>query len=119
MIDIYPLTITKDRYTGAYSHGEYLAWNLRIWDIPRDPFEDDVTCMMFWEMNKLLVGIGATPETAVNDLKNKLYRKAMELRRKYGGSLSDYIKAIEVCDCDNEIEIWDFLIRLHPNMVKF
>lgn len=108
MIDIYPLTITKDRYRGTYSHGEYLAWNLDIWEIPSDPFEDDVTCMMFWEMNKILVGTGNTPESAVNDLKKKMYKKAIELQRKYGGPLSDFIKAVEGCDYNDEIRLGNF-----------
>lgn len=33
--EIYPLTIISDRYTGAYSGGEYLAFNLDFDEIPR------------------------------------------------------------------------------------
>lgn len=52
MTDIYPLTITRDRYCGTYSHGEYLAWNLDVWEVPTDPAADDVTCMEFWATNR-------------------------------------------------------------------
>lgn len=97
-MEIYPLTITKDRYCGTYSRGEYLAWKLDIWEVPRDPFEDDVTCMMFWDMNKIPVGRGETPEAAVSDLKKIFYKIAIELQKKYGGKLQLWVKAVEICD---------------------
>jgi len=77
MDEIYPLTITLDRYGGTYSKGLYLAWNLYVWEIPKAPFLDDVTCMNYWRSNenrKEAVGLGDTPESAVKDLEEKLTR---------------------------------------------
>lgn len=108
-MEIYPLTITKDRYVGTYSHGEYLAWKLDIWEVPRDPFEDDVACMMFWEMNKIPVGRGETPEAAVSDLKKIFYKIAVELQKKYGGKLQLWVEAVELCD--DEKSSREYVIR--------
>lgn len=46
--DIYPLTITKDRYRGTYSGGEWTAWNCNADAVPSDISQDDVTCCDFW-----------------------------------------------------------------------
>lgn len=77
--DVYPLTIICDRYTGVYSGGLYTAWNLNHRDIPDFVDGDDVTCMCGWyELSKraakdrIPVGIGATPDAALEDLKRKL-----------------------------------------------
>lgn len=67
---IYPLTITVDRYTGAYSGGRFTAWNLEPNEVPTEPFEDDVSCMDFWYGNRngCVVGVGNTVEAAVANL---------------------------------------------------
>ena len=72
MNEIYPLTIINDRYTGAYSGGEFTAWNMDYYEIPTEPAEDDVTCMLFWGTTKIPVGRGETPQEAVEDLKRRL-----------------------------------------------
>ena len=67
---IYPLTITKDRYSGCYSGGEFTAWNLGPEEMPTEPFSDDVDCAGFWwgNRNGLAVGVGNTVEEAVGNL---------------------------------------------------
>ena len=66
---IYPLTITADRYTGAYSSGVFTAWNLEPIEVPTEPFEDDVVCMNYWHSSETVVcGKGDTPEEAVANL---------------------------------------------------
>lgn len=72
MDEIYPLTIVSDRYGGTYSGGDFTAWNMDYHEIPTDPAEDDVTCMMFWDTTDIVVGRGATPQEAVDDLKRRL-----------------------------------------------
>ena len=72
MDEIYPLTIVSDRYGGTYSGGDFTAWNMDYYEIPTDPAEDDVTCMMFWDTTDIVVGRGATPQEAVDDLKRRL-----------------------------------------------
>ena len=71
-VDIYPLVIIKDRYTGTYSNGEYTAWNMFFEDIPREIDEDDVTCHNFWHSYNGIVGLGKTPNEAIDDLHKKL-----------------------------------------------
>lgn len=89
--DIYPLTITKDRYTGVYSGGEWTAWYCDADDVPPEIAADDVTCCDFWstardaKLSRLgyvkymangdfecpVFGVGGTIEAAVADLKRR------------------------------------------------
>jgi hypothetical protein len=71
--DIYPLTVTKDRYYGTYSGAYWTAWNCAPYMIPEAPFSDDVSCYEFWSNTTMTVGKGDTPEAAIRDLANKLY----------------------------------------------
>lgn len=70
--DIYPLTIVKDRYNGAYSHGKYTAWNLNPCYVPEEICSSDVECYDFWLDNHLPVGLGDTPWEAVENLEKIL-----------------------------------------------
>lgn len=75
MKEIYPLTIVRDRYTGAYSGGEFIAWPMEYFQIPEDPQADDTACMLFWiwaEGNSIPYGRGKTPEEALRDLQERL-----------------------------------------------
>lgn len=65
---IYPLTITADRYGGAYSEGNFTAWNLEPSEVPTEPFDDDVGCMGYWGVNKPICGKGDTPAEAAANL---------------------------------------------------
>ena len=42
--EIYPLTITADRYTGTYSGGQFIAWNLGADEVPEEIYYDDCGC---------------------------------------------------------------------------
>lgn len=66
--DIYPLTITKDRYSGTYSEGEFLAWNLDADEVPDDIYSDDCGCYAFWRQNEIPVGKGQSIREAILDL---------------------------------------------------
>ena len=70
--DVYPLTIVKDRYNGCYSGGAYTAWNKEPQEIPEAIDLGDIDCWNFWSDNKEIVGIGLTPNLAVENLINKL-----------------------------------------------
>lgn len=72
--EIYPLKIVSDRYSGAYSGGNYTAWNLLAEDIPPAIDGDDVDCHAFWLENKIPVGKGRTVSEALVDLYTKLKR---------------------------------------------
>ena len=39
---IYPVTIVKTRYGGVYEDGAWAAIPLDHWQVPTDPFADDV-----------------------------------------------------------------------------
>ena len=74
---IYPVTITTDRYNGAYSGGRWLAWNLYETELPESPYDQDIPCREFWSTFVGVVGIGNTPNDAYEDLKNKLQEKSL------------------------------------------
>lgn len=72
--EIYPLTIVSDRYSGAYSGGNYTVWNLLAENLPPEIDGDDVDCHAFWLGNKIPVGKGRTVSEALADLYIKLKR---------------------------------------------
>ena len=76
--EIYPLTITADRYNGAYSGGKYVAWNLLAEDVPEGAEADDVDCYDFWLNNEIVCGKGRTVSQALLDLYIKLKGGAEE-----------------------------------------
>ena len=69
MMDIYPLTVFKDRYTGTYSGGEYVAFNLDPYEVPREVQGEDTECFIFWSRNTIPVGVGNTIDEAISKLK--------------------------------------------------
>ncbi len=85
MTEIYPLTIVSDRYDGVYSGGTWTAWNLEFHKIPEEIESNDIVCATWWsDFNakkirlrnmfgeKVLVGKGSTPQSAMEDLERKL-----------------------------------------------
>ena len=70
--EIYPLTITADRYSGAYSGGRFIAWNLDADEVPEDIYSDDCGCHIFWADNEIVCGKGTTVSEALADLYAKL-----------------------------------------------
>lgn len=81
-MDIYPLVIIRDRYTGAYSGGYFTAWNMHLEDIPQDIEEDDVTCANFWHSYDGVVGLGRTANEAVEDLRQKLGKPSESINKQ-------------------------------------
>ena len=75
MEDIYPITIIRDRYNGTYSGGKYLAFNLNYDEIPPQINADDVTCFLYWQDSKILVGKGAYMGEAYDDLCFEIERR--------------------------------------------
>lgn len=81
--ELFPATVTLDRYGGTYSGGYWTAWNEYPEDVPKEPFEDDVTCCRFWLDTELKdsdgytkpIGKGPTAKAALEDL----YAKVREL----------------------------------------
>ena len=69
---IYPLTVIADRYSGVYSGGMFVAFNLDPWEVPKEAVGDDVTCVEFFSFTDIPFGIGNTMLDAVEDLERKL-----------------------------------------------
>jgi hypothetical protein len=70
--EIYPITIIKDRYSGFYSGGEFVAFNLELNEVPSEVLSNNEDCFYFWDNCNILVGVGETPNEALNDLINKI-----------------------------------------------
>lgn len=71
--DIYPLTLIKDRYNGAYSGGKWTAWPLHAWDVPYEPESTDGQAMHFWSVDDYVpIGRGDTPDEAIEDLRRRM-----------------------------------------------
>ena len=80
VVDILPLTITKDVYKGIYSGGKFAAWNLDHTSVLEEidnGFES--SCKNFWNNKQALEyfcpGVGNTIELAIQDLNKKLLIK--------------------------------------------
>lgn len=73
----YPCTIVNDRYGGAYSGTQWIAWNLDPDEVSPDSWGSDVECSTFFEDN-LEYGRGDTPDAAALDLHYKLKVKIVE-----------------------------------------
>ena len=79
--DIYPLTIIPDRYNGAFSGGQWLAFNVYYYNIPDEIDDGEMECWNFWDEQKRLekinenyfrIGVGNTIDEAMNDLLKKM-----------------------------------------------
>ena len=68
-----PVTITPDRYGGAYSGGAWLAFPLEMSAVPDGPFEGDMSAAEWWdEVGDMPVGRGDSPDKAFHDLVRRL-----------------------------------------------
>lgn len=75
----YPVTIIQDRYSGSYSDGQYLAFNLYPGAIPDEVGGGDMIEMEFWaeggRHEDYLIGKGETPNLALMDLLEKIEKQ--------------------------------------------
>lgn len=71
-MDVYPLTVIRDRYNGVYSGGDYLAFNLDFDEMSPGIIGDDVECANFFYECAVVYGKGDTLMAAVADLCEKL-----------------------------------------------
>lgn len=68
---LYPVTIVRSRYGGAYEPGAWLAWPRDANRLPLDWDGDDIPCRRFWESEGGVVGAGNSPQAAYEDLLSK------------------------------------------------
>lgn len=83
----YPLTIIMDRYSGMSAGGRFTAWNKDPDEIPCKVFGADLEAISFWEeyhedyadivSPRRIIGIGDTPDEAVQDLIRKQQEKGV------------------------------------------
>lgn len=79
----YPLCIVEDRYGGAYSGANFLAFNKTLYFVQKLPIDaGDIDCENFWngkdedyDVNDYTIGKGATPDEALWDLIQLLQNK--------------------------------------------
>lgn len=63
---LYPVTIIRTRYGGAYEGGDWAAFNCDEWDVPSEATGCDSECEAFWRGPKAVrVGVGDTPDHAL------------------------------------------------------
>lgn len=66
MTDLYPVTIIRTRYGGAYEGGEWAAFNCDECDVPPGAIGCDSECEAFWREPKgVRVGVGGTLDQAL------------------------------------------------------
>lgn len=65
---IYPCTIVKTRYTGVYEGGEWAAFFMDPHEMPPDWDGSDIECIEFWFEFGKGIGIGDTPQEALDNL---------------------------------------------------
>ena len=81
----YPLTIIQDRYSGMSAGGTFTAWNREVECIPDEVSGGDFEAIGFWEdywsnydnitRDFDVIGVGNTPNDAVDDLIRRLQEK--------------------------------------------
>jgi nitrous oxidase accessory protein NosD len=81
----YPLTIIRDRYSGMSAGGTFTAWNREVECIPDEVSGGDFESIDFWEnywsnydnitRDFDVIGVGNTPNDAVDDLIRRLQEK--------------------------------------------
>ncbi len=69
---IYPIEIAQTRYGGTYEGGAWAAFPQAKYDRGCDAFGHDLACSSWWDYHREEVGLGATPNEAVQDLLMKL-----------------------------------------------
>ena len=87
----YPLTIVYDRYAGAYSDGNYLAFPLEFNEVPEEVNGEDGECGYFWNNYDEPVGKGATVQEAIDDLVEKMKEQESE-DEKTRKEIIEYLK---------------------------
>lgn len=72
MDSCYPVTIIADRYTGAYLGAKFTAWPLYEVNVPGGSSDGDTECADFWGYYNKPVGKGKDPNSAFQDLIDKM-----------------------------------------------
>lgn len=92
---IYPLTIVRDRYGGAYSGAKFTAWHCEAESIPEGVNGDDVSCGESWDEISYSpewehqIGYGNTIDEAIEDLFDRLNNFEVEQEDRSNDSINE------------------------------
>lgn len=71
LMDVYPVTIIRSRYQGAYEGAKWVAFNAHL-DEVEDAEGSDVLCAYFFDRYTDPIGRGESPKHAYDDLVRQL-----------------------------------------------
>jgi hypothetical protein len=112
--NIYPLVIISDRYSGAYSGGEYTVWNCYPENIPSEIFSDDNTCSHFWccevDERSIFYGVGSTIQEAIDDLYFRMPDVMIEVKERVWLSKS-HIENLKEDIIDMTFDEWNVSVK--------
>lgn len=77
----YPCTILRDRYSGTYSGGLFVAFPLSPNDIPEDADGSDAGCGAFYGREDIIFGRGDSPDGAYWNMVDNIRRRYVELSK--------------------------------------
>jgi len=75
----YPCTILRDRYSGTYSGGLFVAFPLSPNDIPADADGSDADCASFYGREDIIFGKGDSPDGAYWNMVDNVRKRYVEL----------------------------------------
>jgi hypothetical protein len=75
------IVIHSSRYSGVYEGGRWFAMYLSD-EFPEDSISDDVSCATFFGKFMDMIGVGNTPQDALNDLLKK-DKEAKDFHERY------------------------------------
>lgn len=75
----YPCTILRDRYSGTYSGGLFVAFPLSPNDIPAEADGSDADCAAFYGREDIIFGKGDSPDGAYWNMVENVRRRYVEL----------------------------------------
>lgn len=74
--ETWPVAIFQSRYSGVYEGGTWFSVaNSDTIDMENGPYGDDESCAEWFSINKSIVGVGETPDEALQNLKFKIELK--------------------------------------------
>ncbi len=72
LFKLYRIDIVQTRYGGSYEGGPWTAFSNSRYDPGCEAFGHDLVCAQWWDDHRHEVGLGATPNDALQDLIQKV-----------------------------------------------
>ena len=77
----YPCTILRDRYSGTYSGGLFVAFPFSPNDIPAEADGSDIECALLYGREDIIFGKGETPDQAYWNMVEKIRERYVKLSK--------------------------------------